>query len=112
VRELSNESFYLACRRRLKAGGVLVVNLWGSDRRFTDILKRIEATFPAGTACLPAEKPGNIIVFAFRTRPEVLLWDKLELRAQSLQERYGLEFPRFVAGLRKMNAHNDRELLI
>jgi len=112
VAELSNEPFYLACRRRLNPGGVLVVNLWGSDRRFNDILRRIETAFPAGTVCLPAEKPGNIIVFAFRDFPGSQTWDGLEQRARSLCDRYGLEFPRFVASLRKMNRHDEHGLLL
>jgi len=112
VEELSNHTFYVACRKRLNARGILVVNLWGSDRRFNEILQRIEAAFPGGTACLPAEKPGNIIVFAFRDHPGSLTWDDLEQRARSLQERYGLEFPRFVASLRKMNRHDEHQLLI
>jgi len=112
VEALSNQAFYLACHRRLNARGILVVNLWGSDRRFNEILQRIEAAFPEGTVCLPAEKPGNIIVFAFRDRPGPLLWDELEQRARSLQDRYGLEFPQFVASLRKMNRHDEYQLLV
>ncbi|MGH8700167.1 MAG: transferase spermidine synthase, partial [Burkholderiales bacterium] len=34
VRELASTAFYNGCRRRLERGGVLVVNLWGSDRQF------------------------------------------------------------------------------
>jgi len=112
VAELSSEPFYSACRRRLSPGGVLVVNLWGSDRRFDDILRRMETAFPAGTVCLPAEKPGNIIVFAFRDFPGPRTWNELQQRARSLCDRYGLEFPRFVASLRKMNRHDERGLLL
>lgn len=110
VAELSDKAFYAACHARLNAGGILVVNLWGSDREFNETLLRIEAAFPAGTLCLPAEKPGNIIVLAFRHSPGTLRWDALAARALDLERQYGLEFPRFVTGLRKMNHHDEDHL--
>jgi spermidine synthase len=88
------------------------VNLWGGDREFNDILHRIEKAFPAGTLCLPAEKPGNIIVFGFRDAPGALRWAELERRAAELEPLYGLEFGRFVQSLRKMNRHSTTHLLI
>lgn len=112
VEELSNRAFYEACHKRLNAHGVLVVNLWGGDRRFNEALQRIKTAFPGGTVCLPAEKPGNVIVFAFRNHPGNPGWDELEQRALALQQRCALEFPRFVEGLRKMNRHDERQLFI
>lgn len=112
VEELSNRTFYEACCRQLGAQGILVVNLWGGDREFNDTLKRIEAAFPGGTVCLPAEKPGNVAVFAFKTNPGNFLWDDLAQRARALQQRYDLEFPRFVESLRKMNRHDLQQLII
>jgi spermidine synthase len=103
VAELSSRAFYEACRGRLNERGVLVVNLWGSDRKFNDYLQRIEQAFPAGTLCLPAERPGNVIVFAFRDPPGSPGWSELEAKARELEALYGLEFGHFVRGLRKMN---------
>ena len=107
---LSSRKFYLSCRRRLDPGGVMVVNLWGSDRRFDEYVMRIESAFPAATLCLPAEKPGNVVMFAFRDPPGDPRWDALEARAAELETLYNLEFGRFVRGLRKMN-RNDGERL-
>ena len=110
VETLSSRAFYAACRRRLAARGVLVVNLWGSDRAFDDCLERIESAFPAGALCLPAERPGNVIVFGFRDAPGNPRWDELEARARALDARYGLEFGKFVRGLRKMNRWDEERL--
>jgi len=110
VEELSTRDFYETCLRRLAPCGMLVTNLWGSDRRFNEYLTRIEAAFPAGTLCLPAEKPGNVIVFGFRDSPGNPDWDALERSGNELQLRYGLEFPRFVHGLRKMNRWDEHRL--
>lgn len=107
---LSSRQFYLACRYRLAPGGVVVVNLWGSDRRFDEYVTRIESVFPKATLRLPAEKPGNVVLFAFRDPPGDPRWDELESRAGELEAKYTLEFGRFVRGLRKMN-RNDGERL-
>jgi len=112
VGTLSDKPFYDACRRRLAPDGVLVVNLWGGDRRFNQNLERIEEAFPEGTVCLPAEKPGNVVVLAFRRHPGNLAWRELESRARALEAVHGLEFTRFVASLRKMNRHDAERLYI
>lgn len=109
---LATRSFYCACRMRLAPRGVLVVNLWSSDRGFTECLERLESAFPAGTLCLPARRPGNVIVFAFRDHPGALLWDELRQRAHALQERYGIEFLSFVEALREMNRSDARVLYV
>jgi spermidine synthase len=112
VQALATVAFYRDCHERLNVGGMLVVNLWGGDREFHDTLKRIETAFPAGTLCLPAEKPGNIIVFGFRSPPGKVEWTALAARAAALEQRYELDFPRFVEGLRRMNQHDEKYLLI
>jgi spermidine synthase len=112
VKELSSRAFFTNCLKRLNARGMLVVNLWGSDRKFDDYLKRIEDTFPAGTLCLPAEKPGNIVAFAFRDSPGNPPWRGLEARARELEARYGLEFGRFVKSFGKMNRCSEECLFI
>lgn len=112
VEAVSTLAFYRDCHDRLNPGGMLVVNLWGGDREFNETLQRIEQAFPAGTLCLPAEKPGNVIVFGFRSPPGKLEWMALEQRAQALETPYGLGFTRFVESLRQMNPHDEKYLLI
>lgn len=112
VESVSSLTFYRDCHERLNPRGMLVVNLWGGDREFNETLKRIEQAFPVGTLCLPAEKPGNVIVFGFRGPAGKLTWDTLQERAGVLEARYELGFTRFVEGLRKMNQHDEKYLLI
>ncbi len=112
VEALASVEFYRSCRERLNPRGMLVVNLWGGDREFHDTLKRIEAAFPDGTLCLPAEKPGNVIVFGFRGPAGCVTWEALAQRASALEARYELGFTRFVEGLRKMNRHDEKHLLL
>ena len=112
VAAVSSLAFYRDCHERLNSRGMLVVNLWGGDREFNETLSRIEQAFPAGTLCLPAEKPGNVIVFGFRGPAGQLSWATLEQRASVLEARYELGFTRFVESLRKMNRHDEKYLLI
>lgn len=112
VAQLCTPRFYEGCRQRLAAGGVLVVNLWGSDGRFDDYLRRIESAFPGATLCLPAEKPGNVIVFGFRDSPGSAQWDALSRKAGELEARYGLEFGRFVRGFSRMNRSTPERLFM
>jgi spermidine synthase len=108
--ELGRREFYRACNARLSANGMLVVNLWGGDKEFTTLLRRIEDAFPGGTLCLPAERPGNVIVFGFKNPPGPLPWHKITARAEALEREIGLEYPRFVDALRKMNRHDQEHL--
>jgi spermidine synthase len=110
VEELASAAFYAACRERLRPGGIMVVNLWGGDRQFYTLVKRIEDAFPAGTLCLPAERPGNVIVFGFERNPGPLEWKALAQRAAALEAQHGLEYQRFVESLKKMNPQDAERL--
>jgi spermidine synthase len=112
VESLATASFYAACNARLTPGGILVVNLWGGDKAFHTLLKRIRSCFPGGTLCLPAERPGNVIVFGFKDAAEPFGWSALTRAAVELEAQYGLEFPKFVAALRKMNRYDDECLYV
>ena len=112
VEELATAEFYSAVSAALRRDGVLVVNLWGSDTRFDDYLRRIEAAFDGQVACVPALQKGNIIVLAFKRRPTQLRWDDLREQARMLEARYGLEFLRFVEVMKRLNPHTEKRLLI
>lgn len=109
---LTSLSFYSYAREALKPQGVLVVNLWGSDKTFPVYLSRIEAAFGGHTLCLPTEKHGNIIVFGFKHVAGNPSWLDLREDAKLLSAKYGLEFLNFVEGLRKMNRHTEKRLML
>ena len=74
----------------------------------------IQACYEAAATLesLPAEKPGNVIVFGFRDPPAAARWDELERKACDLEARYALEFGKFVHGLRRMNRCDAERLYI
>src|SRR5262245_27686058 len=93
------DGFYAAARAALGEGGVLAMNLWSSDWAFDSNLQWIERAFYGRCVCLPAERPGNVIVFAFAQTPRRLRWHELNQTAGALEEGLELPFREFVAGL-------------
>ena len=109
--ELATEDFYTQARGALARDGVLVVNLWSSDRDFDVYLQRIERVFES-VVTIPAERRGNVAVLAFNRRPRELRWSKLKARAHELENRFGLGFDVMLEGIREFNPRSDKELRI
>lgn len=105
VESLASEEFYARCAQALSPKGVLSVNLWGSDPKFDIYLQRLSEVFEQRIVCLPAEKRGNILVFAFATRPQTQTMHALQQRAQLLQMRLNLPFMEFLARIRSISAN-------
>jgi spermidine synthase len=109
--DLSTEDFYMNARRKLQPDGVLVVNLWSSDRRLDACLQRIERCF-AACLCLPAERRGNVVAFGFCRPPKTTRWAILRSEARELEARLGLEFPGMVEALKEANPHDHKGLVL
>jgi spermidine synthase len=89
VERLATLEFYQACRRALKPGGVLVVNLWGRDAEFVRYLSRLLAAFDGGLAWLPVMNKTNVIVFGLRDEGYPQRWHSADLA--QLGKRWGLD---------------------
>lgn len=83
--------FYQACRARLSAQGLLVVNLLGRDRGFKASLERIRTAFDGQVLCFPSCDSGNTIVFARTDTPVAAPLDVLRERAVDLKARTRLD---------------------
>lgn len=112
ARDLSSQDFYDACCAALSPHGVLVVNLWGSDKNFDTYLQRIEQAFDGRVLIMPTGRPGNIIVFGFRRSPGNLRWSVLREHGKALQEQYRIDFLEFVERLRDNNLNTANRLLL
>ncbi len=108
----ASSAIYRACARALRDTGILVVNLWGGDRDFTNCVARIGRAFAGLVACIPAGKPGNVVAIAFKRSPGQPRWEDLNDRANELAARHGLEFPSFVRDLPVMNPNDSERLLL
>lgn len=87
---LDSADFYADCYRLLTDDGAMTVNLFGRSSSFQSSVDKITAVF--GEAAVWAFKPtreGNTVVLAQRTalRPKR---EELQLRADSIQTRWGL----------------------
>ena len=109
--DLSSQEFYDSCAEALTADGMLVVNLWGSDRNFDVYLQRIEQSFEGRVLVMPVARPGNILVFAFKRDRGNLRWKALRERAKLLQTTFRIEFPEFVERLRDNNINTSNCLI-
>ncbi len=109
---LSSQEFYDSCFDALTPDGILVVNLWGSDKRFDVYLQRIEQSFDGRVLMMPTGRPGNIVIFAFKRHAGDLRWKALRERAKSLQAELHIEFLDFVERLRDNNVNTANRLIV
>lgn len=107
VDALASPEFYRACKAMLRPGGVAVFNLWGSDEYYPRYFDRLARAFGEHVLQLPAEKKGNIIVFAFRKPLPPIGMGPLLREAQRLEAELGLEFEAFVTRMRNWNPTSD-----
>ena len=110
--ELCDDAFYAAAAAALDPAGILVVNLWGNDRRFDANLQRIQRAFDGRICCVPAAQRGNVAVLAFRHQPLGTRWSELRARGEALQVRFGVEFPDIVGSMKTLNPYTSVRLMV
>lgn len=103
VEQLATEAFYRACRRALRSGGVLVVNLWGGSPDFDHYFSRLCRVFDGRLAWLPVESKSNVVVFAFGA--EVTCAERESARA--LGRRWGLDLSAYARSLQWFEPLDD-----
>ena len=112
VPKLASSEFYDAAFLALREPGVVVVNFMNDDPKFDLNLQRLERAFGGAVLAMPALYDPNILAFALKGLETRVSWEALRQRAQQLESRYGLPFPRYVSRLRGMNQVTPQELLI
>jgi len=112
VPDLATSEFYDAAFLALREPGALVVNFMDDDPKFDEYLQRLERAFGGAVLVMPALYDPNLIAFAFRGAPPAFEWSALHARAEKLEARYGLPFPRYVSKLRGMNRVTPEALLL
>ena len=105
---ICSEAFFEACKLFLKKDGILVINLWGTDKAlFAQVSRWLGRIFQWKILFLPVRCKGNIIAFAFNDHSAFYSMRDLRTRAIALEEHYQIEFPVF---LRDLNTHNPHTL--
>ena len=99
VEALATQTFYAACRRVLRPGGVLVVNLWGRDSEFADYFARLSRAFDGEVGWLSVQNKTNVIAFAFAEPGAATRLAQVQPRLADLSKRYGLDLRGFARDL-------------
>lgn len=112
--DFCSHDFFDSCEMALKIDGIFVINLWGSDKNFDIYLRRIEQSFNESVLILPTGKPGNIVVFGFKSQINFKLAN-LHERAKELETHFerphAIEFISFVEKLCEHNPHDHIKFL-
>lgn len=95
VEALATQPFYVACRRALKPGGVLVVNLWGRETAFAEYFARLSRAFEGEIGWISVQDKTNVIVFAFADPGAVARLEAVRPQLAELSKRFGLDLRGF-----------------
>ncbi|MEC4748550.1 spermine synthase [Methylomicrobium sp. Wu6] len=102
---LSNIEFFDACRALLTDDGMLVVNLWNTDKDlFASYCDWLNKAFQERVLYLPIKTHDNIIALAFNKGAPQYSLKTLRSRAEALEQIYGLDFSSFLKALIKSNS--------
>ena len=103
--EVSSSIFFDDCRTLLTRNGLLVINLWGTDRdMFQQVVWNMGRAFEQRMLFLPVRGRGNIIGFAFGEQMPKPSMKELIEKAKLLEQRYQLGFPTYILDFRRNNA--------
>ena len=95
VEALATQTFYAACRRVLRPGGILVVNLWGRDSEFAEYFARLTRAFDGEVGWISVQDKTNVIVFAFAEPGAPARLEAARTHLADLSKRYGLDLRGF-----------------
>jgi spermidine synthase len=93
--ELDAIEFYQNARRCLTPEGVFVLNVCGDPYGQAAHMLRVRQVFGDAVLTLPVRPDGNVIVLAFKERCPEIREEHLKTRAAQLEQRFGLDFPRY-----------------
>jgi len=98
---VSSRGFYLDVRAALGTNGAMVANMVGPKADRAAHLDMIAKVFDGNIVLLPIKSDGNYLVFAFRGSHFEPRWRWIESQAGAMQKRFGLDFPKFAATLKR-----------
>lgn len=108
VPAVASEEFFSHCHNLLADNGMLVINLWRSDKpMLATVTRNLLKQFNGRVHFLPMHGSGNIIGFAFANEFEVLPSSQLEARAMQLQQRYQLDYLAYLQEIRFSDPMNS-----
>jgi spermidine synthase len=110
--EMVSQAFFDAAWCALEEPGAFVMNVMDDDKDFDRHLRRLENAFGGAVIAFQSLRDPNIVVIGLKGAPAAMEWPVLRARADALQKKYGLPFPRYVERLRSMNRWTADSLLV
>lgn len=102
--EVSSETFFDNCRTLLTRDGLLVINLWGTDKdMFQQVAWNMGRVFDRRMLFLPVRNRGNVIGIAFGEAFQKPNLKQLIDKAKQLEQQYQMEFPTYLLDLKRHN---------
>ncbi|MGD0961122.1 MAG: spermine synthase [Methylomonas sp.] len=110
--EVSSEIFFDNCRTLLTRDGLLIINLWGTDKNmFQQVNWNLGRVFEQRLLFLPVRGRGNIIGFAFGEQYPKPAFKELIAKAKALELQYQLEFLTFLQDFKRYNPNHLNRLI-
>ena len=110
--EVSSELFFDNCRTLLSPNGLLVINLWGTDKDlFKQVTWNLGRVFDWRMLFLPVRSRGNIIGFAFAEDFAKTSLKNLTEKAKILEKLYQLEFSTFIQDFKRNNSSTINRIM-
>src|SRR3546814_19866883 len=106
--QLCSPDFYRACRARLNANGILVVNLCDHAGKNEPILRRLRECF-GRIITISVEVGMNLVVFAFRDERDRFDREKMREAAMILQREHPLPMAGLVDNLSTEERRGGKE---
>jgi spermidine synthase len=100
VESLATGDFYRACRKALKPGGVLSVNLWGQDKEFANYYARLIEAFEGQVCSMSIQGKTNVVALGINGEGAASRLERALPEARQLGNQWGLDLLRFARELR------------
>jgi spermidine synthase len=94
-------AFYRDVRRRLRPGGIVVLNLIGLKNRIDAAVQTVAEVFDGQHAVVNVRVGGNRLLFAFNADGGCIDWRDVRRQAEALRTLHGLDFPAFARRLQR-----------
>lgn len=106
--DFCTQTFFDECEEALTPDGLLAINLWGSDKNFDIYMQRMEQSFSQRVLMMPTGKPGNIIVFGFKSQLPIPNLKSLRQRAQVAMQEHAIDFLDLIDRLQGSNPNDGQ----
>ncbi|MEI7950172.1 MAG: fused MFS/spermidine synthase [Gammaproteobacteria bacterium] len=105
---VTSEEFFRHCHRLLSDQGLLVINLWRSEKTLlATITRHLTSVFNGRVHFIGVRDSDNMIGFAFAAGYPPRALHQLEAEARSLQQRLRLDFADYLQDLKLSDPHGS-----